>query len=67
MRVFAGFLIVLACVFIALGRRHFRRARRQLAGIPADAPRRRPIASRLWGWLFTAFGFLLMLAGVILW
>ena len=51
-------LIILACIFVALGRWQIRRARR-------TAERR--LLRRAWGWGVLAAGFVLMILGVLLW
>ena len=49
-------LIILSCVFIALGRREGRFARR-----------RGSRGRKIWGWALLAMGLVLMILGVLLW
>jgi len=51
-------LILLAGIFVALGRWQIRRARRR---------GERRLLRRLWAWSVLALGFVLMILGVLLW
>jgi len=51
-------VVILACIFVALGRRQIRRApRREDCGV----------LRRVWAWGVLALGFGLMIVGVLLW
>ena len=51
-------VVILACIFVALGRWQIRRARRR-----GD----RGLLRRVWAWGVLALGFVLMILGVLLW